>query len=163
MRLGAYEDLVEIGKGGMGVVFRARGPRGAVAIKVLSRGDPEEVALFSRERRLLELLGEREGFVPLLDAGGPPEAPRPYIVMPFLPGGTLRDRLRAGKLEIAETLELGKRLARALGAAHGRGIVHRDVKPENVLFTARGKPLLADLGLAKHFDRSVEGGSQSGS
>ncbi len=81
--------------------------------------------------------------------------------MPFVPGGTLRARLEVGALTVDETIALGVSLARALGAAHERGIVHRDVKPENILFTASGRPLLADLGLAKHFDRGAKGASQS--
>src|SRR5438270_22588 len=106
----------------MGVVYRARSAeRGEVAVKVLTIVEAERLALFSRERRLLELLGEREGFVPLLDAGGPPEAQRPYLVMPFVTGGTLRERLRSGPLPVAETVALGARLAAALGLAHERG------------------------------------------
>jgi len=157
MRAGAYSDLQEIGRGGMGVVFRARGPEGRfVALKVLKRLDPDSLARFDRERRMVATLGEAEGFVPLLDAG---ELGGPFIVMPFLEGGTLRARLMRGPLPVAEACALVRSLALALGEAHERGIVHRDLKPENVLFTRRGdedgdwgRALVADLGLAKHFD-----------
>jgi WD40 repeat protein len=168
MKLGPYEIEREIGRGGMGVVLRARGPDGGVvAIKCLIRQDRSDtVARFERERRLLGLLGEEAGFVPLLDFGDSPRGP--YIVMPFLEGGTLRERLRKGPMELDEAVELGKTLALALGRAHVQGIVHRDLKPENVLFTERdaqgdgaGRALVSDLGLAKHWSRDTPGASQS--
>jgi tetratricopeptide (TPR) repeat protein len=160
MRVGRYEIVAAIGRGGTGAVFSARAPGGEpVAIKVLHRTSAALVARFDRERRLLESLGAAEGFVPLLDFGTTGDGP--FIVMPLLPGGTLREKLAAGPLTVEGTIELGNALARALGAAHARGIVHRDVKPENVLFTADGRALIADLGLAKHFDSGVPGASQS--
>ncbi|MBI3726071.1 serine/threonine protein kinase, partial [bacterium] len=153
MRIGAYEVVSELGRGGMGVVYRARSQDGReVAIKVLSGSRPESLARFERERRLVALFGEREGFVPLLDHGSSPGGP--FIVMPLVPGGTLADRLRRGPLGIDETIALGRALAEAVARAHERGIVHRDLKPENILFTRDGplgKPLVADLGLAKHW------------
>src|SRR5277367_2725619 len=130
----------------MGVVYRARSASGEeVAIKALTRVDSAKLARFERERRLLGTFTARDGFVPLLEAGTTNDGP--YLVMALLPGGTLRDRLERGPLSIEETLTLGRALAAALGRAHARGIVHRDVKPENVLFTADGRALLADLGL----------------
>jgi tetratricopeptide (TPR) repeat protein len=163
MRIGPHEVLSELGRGGMGVVYRVRTPDGReAALKVLERLEPDRFARFERERRLLASLGEEEGFVGLLDAGvseGPSR--RAWLLMPLVPGGTLRDRLARGPLGVDETLSLGVALARAVGAAHARGIVHRDLKPENVLFTASGRPLVADLGLAKHFDRGAPGASQS--
>ncbi len=146
--VGGYELEGEIGRGAMGRVFRARSPAGkTVAIKLLKRNEAAAVARFERERRLLAELGESVGFVPLLDSGTAPEGP--YLVMPFVPGGTLRAKLAKGPLGVADAVELARALASALAAAHERGIVHRDVKPENVLYGAR--PLLADLGIAKHF------------
>ncbi len=154
MNFGSYVIVAEIGSGGAGVVYRARDAEGrTVAIKMLMRAGPGECIRFEREQRLLGALGEDEGFVPLLAAG---EQPRPHLVMPFLEGGTLRDRMRRGPMPIAEAVALGARLARALGRAHAKGIVHRDVKPENILFTASGAPLIADLGLAKHFSLDDE-------
>src|SRR5262249_51642863 len=120
---------------------------------------PEAFARFERERRLLEALGEAEGFVPLLDAGS--TSAGPYLVMPFLEGGTLRARLDEGPMSLEKALDLGRALARALGRAHSLGIVHRDFKPENVLFTKGGKPLVADLGLAKHWTRDAPGAARS--
>ena len=160
MRIGRYEVQGEIGRGGVGVVYRARAPEGRdVAIKVLAPRGAHATARFDRERRLLGSLGEAEGFVPLLDSGA--TGPSGFIVMPYLPGGTLGTRLRRGRLSLDETLALAERLAAALGRAHERGIVHRDLKPENIIFTAEGAPLVADLGIAKHFDDSAPGASQS--
>src|SRR5262249_563503 len=139
--------------------FRARSPQGGtVAVKLLARMDDATRARFERERRLLASFSEADGFVPLRDAGeteGPAESRRPYLVMPFVAGGTLRARLARGRLGAAEALALGRVLAAAIGKAHERGVVHRDLKPENVLFTTEGRPLVADLGLAKHFDKGA--------
>ncbi|MBI3725585.1 protein kinase, partial [bacterium] len=160
MRVGGYEVLFEIGRGGMGAVYLARREDGAkLALKLLSQESPEGLDRFERERRLLSSLGEEDGFVPLLDSGA--EAGRPFIVMPFLKGATLRERLRRGPLPVEEARALVERLARALGRAHARGIVHRDLKPANVLFDGRGRAFVADLGLAKHFRHDLPGASQS--
>ncbi len=160
MKIGSYEVEGLLGRGGMGVVYRGRSMTGeAVAIKVLPRTDSERLARFERERRLLGAFTARDGFVPLLDAGLSNEGP--YLVMPLLAGGTLRERLERGVLGVEETVALGRTLASALGRAHARGIVHRDVKPENVLHDAGGEPLLADLGLAKHWSPEAPGASQS--
>jgi WD40 repeat protein len=150
VKLGRYETLSEIGRGGMGVVLRARSPEGTdVAIKLLARTDGARIARFERERRLLESLGEADGFVPVIDWAESSHGP--IIVMPLLGGGTLRAKLAHGPLAIEEAIELGKTLARAVARAHERGIIHRDLKPDNVLFSSDGRPFVADLGLAKFF------------
>ncbi|MBI3724837.1 protein kinase [bacterium] len=159
MKIGSYEVLSRIGQGGAGVVHLALSPDGRqVAIKVLKRPDTSSGRVrFEREQRFTSSLGEQDGFVPLVDSGNAREGP--YLVMPFLPGGTLRDRLRRGPLAVDEALAIGRALSRAIGRAHERGIVHRDLKPENVLFTGDGRPLVTDLGLAKHFQGSPESGT----
>ncbi len=152
MRLGPWELAREIGRGAYGTVFEARGPSGErAAVKVLRGQGPQAGERFDRERRLLASLGEAEGFVPLLDSGVSPQGA--WIAMPFVGGGTLRDRLAAGPLALDVALSVVRNLAAAAGRAHALGIVHRDLKPENVLFTEKGRPLIADLGLAKHFLR----------
>ncbi len=158
MRICGYELLEEIGRGAMATVFRARAPGGEeVALKVLA-AEPhrEAVVRFEREQRILLALREAPGLVPLIDRGGPPRFAHSFIVMPFVAGGTLRDRLRDGPLAVTDTIALGVSLASALRVAHERGVIHRDMKPENVLFTRKGRtaaewgrPLLADFGLAK--------------
>src|SRR5262245_11724691 len=158
MAIGGYEVLSEIGRGGAGRVLRARGPGGRdVAIKLLLQQRPDALARFEREASVLRELGEAEGFVPLLDAGLS-QTVGPYLVFPFIPGGTLRSRFRRGALRTEDVSALGLSLAFSLGRAHERGIVHRDMKPENIIFTGPGataadwgQPLVADLGLAKHF------------
>src|SRR5437660_994184 len=106
----------------MGVVHKARAPDGrVVAVKVLLGADPEAMARFQREVRLLGQLGEDAGFVPLLDSGVSPEGP--YVVMPFLPGGTLKERL-GQPLPLDGAVALGVRLGTALGRAPAYGIVH---------------------------------------
>ena len=158
MRIGRYEVLQEVGRGGAAVVFRARDPAGRiVALKLLKRVGKDALVRWDRERRLLDSFTEKDGIVPLLDASADP----PFVVLPFLEGGTLRDRLVEGALPVDETVTLVERLARSLGRAHEKGIVHRDVKPENILFDERGVALLADFGIAKHFNDTTPGASQS--
>jgi serine/threonine protein kinase len=160
--IGRYEVEGEVGRGGMGVVLRARAPSGhAVAVKLLKPTRFDARARFEREQRLAASLGEEHGFVPCLETGEAPQGP--FIVMPFLEGGTLRDRLARGRLAVAEAIELGVLLATAIGRAHERGIVHRDLKPENILFPLPGpcRPLIADLGLARHYDAAAPGASQT--
>src|SRR3954470_928910 len=110
----------------MGAVYRGRAPDGRdVAVKVITgQATADLLARFERERRLLAELGEQAGFVPLVDAGSSPTGP--YLVMPFLAGGSLRGRIAREPLPVAEAVFLAKRLARALGRAHAKGIVHRD-------------------------------------
>jgi serine/threonine-protein kinase len=167
VRIGAYETFAELGRGGMGVVYRARSGNGRdVALKVLRHVEGEALARFERERRILADFGAEDGFVPLLDQGTANGLP--YLVLPLMAGGTLRERLGRGPMATGEALALAKALARALARAHARGVVHRDMKPENVLFAAPASggsgpatPLVADLGLAKHFDRDAPGASES--
>jgi serine/threonine-protein kinase len=161
MAIEGYEVIRELGRGGMGVVLLARDKSGQeVAVKFLLKLTKESLLQrFQREERLQKLLGGKDGFVPLLATGETKEGP--YFVMPYVPGGTLRDRLQRGMLEVDQAILLVHSLASALGKAHENGIVHRDIKPENILFDAHGKPLVADLGLAKHFRRDLPGGSNS--
>src|SRR4051812_38459191 len=122
VRLGAYEVMGEIGRGGMGVVLRGRGPDGRdVAIKVLLKpGARDALPRFEREMRLLAAVGgEEAGFVPLLASGESREGP--WLAMPFVGGGTLRDQLDEGPLPIDRVVTLGRALADALGRAHEKG------------------------------------------
>jgi predicted Zn-dependent protease/predicted Ser/Thr protein kinase len=157
VKIGAYEVVRELARGGNAVVFEARSERGErVAIKLLRSLDPSAADRFAREADLLGQLAPGEGFVPLLGRGEAPEGP--FLVMPFLEGGTLRDRMRKGPLPVAEVLAMARTLAAALGRAHERGIVHRDLKPENVLLDSAGEPWIADLGLGKLATKDAAGG-----
>ncbi|HZU95140.1 MAG TPA: serine/threonine-protein kinase, partial [Planctomycetota bacterium] len=157
VRIGPYEVVGELGRGGASVVFRALGPDGrVVALKLVRHESADAAARFAREVRVQAALGEVDGFVPLLASGESPHGS--YIVMPFMAGGTLRQRLRGRALDPTQAMALLSTLAATVGRAHAKGIVHRDLKPENVLFTADDRPLIADLGLAKRFEGK---GSQS--
>src|SRR5262249_45554673 len=119
------------------------------AIKILQRLGGQPPQGFDRGKPLLHALREAEGIVPLLNPGTSPLGP--YPLMPFVTGGTPpsppppRGPLSEAPVSVAATI------ARPLGRAHERGIVHRDLKPENVIFDARDRPLVLDLGLAKHY------------
>jgi len=149
-RIGPYEIVSPLGAGGMGVVYRARDPRldRTVAIKVLSSStaaDPSFHERFTREARALSSL-EHPHICSVYDVGEQDGAP--YLVMQYLDGETLADRLARGPLPFDQALTLGIQMAEALATAHGHGIVHRDVKPANIILTKSGAKLL-DFGLAK--------------
>ncbi|MFN8512787.1 MAG: serine hydrolase [Chloroflexia bacterium] len=148
--LGRYRLDALLGEGGMAQVYRATDPDDGctVAVKVIHprlADDPAFVARFLREARTVARL-QHPCIVPLRDFGE--DDGLPYIVMPYLGGGTFADRLRAG-LTPDEALALLGPIAAALDYAHVRGVVHRDVKPSNILFTDEGEPLLADFGIAR--------------
>ncbi|MEZ4368405.1 MAG: protein kinase [Kofleriaceae bacterium] len=153
--LGRYELLEELGTGGMATVYRARDRelRREVAVKVLFphlARQPEIVARFHREARAAAAI-EHPGILRVIDVGGGDAgAPDPpYIVLELVRGGTLRELAAAHGPLLAETVAaIGVVLAEALAAVHRAGVIHRDVKPANVLATSDGRLLLADFGVA---------------
>ncbi|MDQ5870866.1 MAG: protein kinase [Acidobacteriota bacterium] len=151
-RLGPYEILSPLGAGGMGEVYRAKDTRleRTVAVKVLSShlsASPEVRQRFEREARTISQLSHPH-ICALHDVGR--EGEIEYLVMEYLEGDTLADRLAKGPLPIEQTLRFGVQIADALDKAHRQGIVHRDLKPGNVMITKSGVKLL-DFGLAKAF------------
>ncbi len=149
-RLGPYEVLDRIGAGGMGEVYRARDTRldRTVAIKVLNaalNANPDVKARFDREARAISQLNHPH-ICTLHDVGQ--HEGTDFLVMEYLEGETLADRIRRGPLPLAELLKTGTEIADALDKAHRAGIVHRDLKPGNVMLTKTGAKLL-DFGLAK--------------
>jgi serine/threonine protein kinase len=145
-----YDDLVEIGRGGFAVVYRARQVRlqRLVAVKVIT-GTASEAGLerFERECAAIGALSGHPNVVSVHDAGTTTDG-RPYLAMELVPGGNLAQRLAGGPLPVDDVLAIGAQMADALAAAHAAGVLHRDVKPENVLLGEDGTPKLADFGIA---------------
>src|SRR5437868_11620945 len=149
-RLGPYEVLSPLGAGGMGEVWKARDTRleRTVAIKVLPErlsASPEVRQRFEREAKTISQLSHPH-ICALYDVGR--EGETEYLVMEYLEGETLADRLLKGSLPTEQTLRYGIEIADALDKAHRQGVVHRDLKPGNVMLTKSGVKLL-DFGLAK--------------
>lgn len=150
-KFGRYVIKAELGRGGMATVFHAYDPRFErdVAIKVLPREflhDPQFRARFEREAKTIALL-EHPAIVPVYDFGKEDE--QPYIVMRYMSGGSLADRLRQGPLSLIDVAQIFSRLAPALDAAHSKEIIHRDLKPGNVLFDQYGNAYVSDFGIAR--------------
>ena len=150
VRLGPYEITSPLGAGGMGEVYRARDTRldRTVAIKVLPAHlatSPERRQRFEREAKAISALTHPHICV-LHDVGQHDGID--YLVMEYLEGETLADRLKKGALPLEQVLRYGIEIAGALDVAHRHGIVHRDLKPGNVMLTKSGAKLL-DFGLAK--------------
>ena len=158
-RLGPYEIESALGAGGMGEVYRARDTRlgRIVAIKVLGAhlsDKPELRERFEREAHAVANLHHPHICI-LHDVGR--EGDTDYIVIEYLEGETLAQRLTKGPLPLDQALEIGAQIADALGAAHRQGITHRDLKPANIMLTKSGAKLL-DFGLAK-LTAPVDGGA----
>jgi serine/threonine protein kinase/Tol biopolymer transport system component len=145
--LGPYHIVAPIGAGGFGEVYRARDTRldRTVAIKVLPSTAPEVKARFEREAKAIAAL-QHPHICTVHDIGHVDSVD--YLVMEFLEGETLADRIARGPLTLDETLKAGAEVALALDAAHRAGIVHRDLKPANIMLTRSGVKLL-DFGIAK--------------
>src|SRR5438477_523463 len=145
-RLGSYEILSPIGAGGMGEVYRARDLRldRDVAIKVLPEqfaNDADALSRFEREAKAVAALSH-SNILAIHDVGE--ENGVRYAVMELLEGTTLRERMLKGPLAWRKAAEIGVAVADALSAAHSKGIIHRDVKPENIFLTSDGRVKVLD-------------------
>ncbi len=156
---GRYRLEARIGAGGMSTVYRAVDEtlERPVAIKLMNREvarDSDLLERFRREARAVAQLSH-PNIVGVIDAGDDldPDNPRPYIVFEYVEGETLKERIRRiGPLPIPEAVAYSIEIARALGAAHKRNIVHRDVKPQNVLIDKQGSAKVTDFGIARSLD-----------
>src|SRR6201996_2809104 len=152
---GRYRLEARIGSGGMSTVYRAVDGtlQRQVAIKLMNReitSDSDQLERFRREARAVAQLSHPH-IVGVIDAGE--DEGRPYIVFESVEGETLKERIRRnGRLPIAEAVAYAIEIARALGAAHARHIVHRDVKPQNVLIDEEGSAKVTDFGIARTLD-----------
>ncbi len=148
-------DPVEVGRGGMGVVYRVQQPllRRELALKVLIPGaDPSGTQRLAREAAVLGALTGHPNVVPII-ATGVTAPGAPYLLMPFFAAGSVAGSLRTrGQLPVVDVVHIGIAIAGALSVAHEGGIVHRDVKPENILLSDYGEPMIADFGISRIAD-----------
>ncbi len=158
-----YQLMGELNRGGMGVIHRANDPLlgREVAVKLIPPGTlrPGSEERFRREARVVAGM-DHPGIVPIHDFGQ--DQGSLFLVMPLLEGANLREWIRRESLELGETLEIAAQIAEALDYSHARGIVHRDVKPENVMVSREGdrpRVRVMDFGLALRWDESRLTGS----
>jgi len=160
-RLGPYEINGLIGKGGMGEVYRARDTRldRTVAIKVLPAefsAQEERLRRFEQEAQVLGALSH-PNLLAIHDVGS--QDGTHFLVSELLEGEGLRQRLEEGALPVRKAMELGVQIAKGLAAAHEKGIVHRDIKPDNIFLTRDGRAKILDFGLAKQASTQKSGES----
>ena len=167
-RLGRYELLGELGRGAMGVVYRARDPiiDRVVALKTIDSGRSGEAAASFTERFFQEARSagrlNHPNIVTIYDAGD--AGGQAYIAMEFLEGTGLREMLdEQAPLSIARAVEIAGQVARGLAYAHEHGVVHRDVKPANIIILRNRRPKITDFGIARLGEADVLAGSRAGS
>jgi hypothetical protein len=156
-RFGRYEVVSEIGRGAMGVVYKARDPQidRLVAIKTISlagQDSPEQEEFRMRFMNEAQAAGRlhHPGMVSIFDVGENPDNHNPYIVLEFVAGEALNKILaREQVLPAQKALKLAEEVAEALHYAHAQGVIHRDIKPGNILVTEDGHAKIADFGIAK--------------
>jgi TPR repeat protein len=153
-QVGRYVVLRELSRGAYGLVYEAQDPSGArVALKLLIQGrgaDPATLLRFQREARALVKVCH-PNVVTVRDVGEHEGVP--YLALDYHSGGSLRDVIDRARLSPARVAEIGIQMAEGLAAAHAEGVLHRDLKPGNVLLDEEGRVFLADFGLAKDLDR----------
>src|ERR1700730_12846547 len=150
-RIGRYQVEKVLGQGGFGIVYLAHDPQlqRLVAIKVPHRklvARPEDAEAYLIEARTVARL-DHPNIVPVYDVGSTEDCPC-FVVSKFIEGSTLAQRIKANRPSVAEAAELVATVAETLHYAHRMGLVHRDVKPGNILLDTSGKPYVADFGLA---------------
>jgi eukaryotic-like serine/threonine-protein kinase len=158
-RLGHYEILEEIGRGGMGVIYRARQQhsRRIVAVKrVLAHqvNSHETLVRFRREAEAVASL-DHPNILPIYEVSESEEA-LPFFSMKYATGGSLRMAAPSLRAKPRECVRVMAKVARAIAYAHGKGILHRDLQPGNILRDENGEPMVSDFGLAKWLDQSSD-------
>ncbi|MBI5966088.1 MAG: serine/threonine protein kinase [Chloroflexi bacterium] len=156
-KIGRYTIKSELGRGGMAAVYQAYDPSfdREVAIKVLPREmlhDPQFRSRFERELKIVAGL-EHPSIVPVYDVGE--EDGQPYYVMRYMTGGPLSSLINKGKFSLQDTARIIEKIALGLAYAHKKGVIHRDLKPDNILFDANGDPFISDFGVAKLAESAV--------
>ncbi|MCB0027535.1 MAG: protein kinase, partial [Anaerolineales bacterium] len=156
-KVGRYELIEEIGKGGMATVFRAFDPifKREVAVKLLDKSllhEPSLKARFEREAQTIAAL-EHPAIVPVYDFGE--EDGHLYLVMRLMLGGSLANRIAQGPLPLSDVLHILQRIGSALDRAHLKGVIHRDLKPGNIMFDEYGDAYLGDFGIARLTESTV--------
>jgi hypothetical protein len=150
-KIGRYKIKEELGQGEMGAVYRAFDAsfNREVAIKILPLELMRNLKILARFRRELKMIAllEHPAIVPVYDVGE--ENGQPYYVMRYMSGGSLRRWIKGGKLTLQDTADIVERIALGLEYAHRKGIVHRDLTPDNILFDNHNNPYITDFSLAK--------------
>ena len=157
-KFGRYEIRSSLGHGGMATVYLAYDPRFGreIALKVLPREfmhEPQLIERFNREARTIARL-EHNAIVPVYDFGD--HDGQLYLVMRFMSGGSLKERLDDGPMALTDVAPVLARLADALDYSHKNGVIHRDIKPGNILFDDQDNAFLSDFGIAKLTESSTD-------
>jgi serine/threonine protein kinase len=158
-RLGDYEILDEIGRGGMGVIYlaRQRHPQRIVAVKRVLNYHADSHETLKRFRREADAAAslDHPNILPIYEVSESADG-LPFFSMKFATGGSLQKVASALRAEPRRCVQLMAKVARAVEYAHGQGILHRDLKPGNILLDGRGEPLVSDFGLAKWLDANKD-------
>jgi predicted Ser/Thr protein kinase len=154
---GRYQDPVMLGAGGMGAVYRATDPslHRYVAIKVLTQRDPRFVERFRREAQVLAKIGH-PSIVQIYEIVAGDDGTDPYIVMEYFDGRPLDALLKDGPLPPAQVVSLLRQCAEGLRKAHANNVIHRDIKPGNIMLSAAGEVKILDFGIAKLRDAKTD-------
>src|SRR5512144_1316812 len=155
---GRYRDPVMLGAGGMGAVYRATDPslNRYVAIKVLTQRDPRYLERFRREARVLAKIGHPSIIQIYAIVGSDEDGADPYIVVEYFEGRPLDALLRQGALPPAQVVSLLRQCAEGLRKAHANHVIHRDIKPGNLMMSPSGEVKILDFGVAKVRDAKTD-------